>query len=75
MTEIKNIRDLLIHTIGPEMGRARDSGLMRRRYLNPDLGYDEAIVAWVLDAMSVLSLEKMIEYRREHGFPGADPQP
>jgi len=69
LTEIKNIRDLLIATIAPEMSRARDSGLMRRRYLVEDLEYDEAIVAWVLDAMTIRSLEELTALRRKQGWP------
>ena len=68
MPEVKNIRDLLIYTIGAGLqGR-------RARYAGGDLEYEEANVAAVLDSMTILSLEKLIEFRQEHGFPGADPQ-
>lgn len=66
--EIQNIRDLLIFTVGPEMGKARDSGLMRRRYVETTFGYDEAIVAWVLDCLTIKSLELLIELRKKEGF-------
>jgi hypothetical protein len=61
MQEIHGIRDLLIATIAPEMGAARDGGAMRKRY--PDLDYDQAIVAWVLDALTVYSLERLADAR------------
>jgi hypothetical protein len=34
---------------------------MRKRY--PDLDYDQAIVAWVLDALTVYSLERLADAR------------
>jgi hypothetical protein len=67
VSHVRNIRDLLIAVIGPEMGRARDSGTMRRRYLGEDLEYDEAQVAWVLDALTIRSLEDLIALRRKEG--------
>ena len=66
--EVHNIRDLLIYTIGAGLQA------MRARYAGGDLEYEEANVAAVLDSLTILSLEKLIEFRKEHGFPGADPQ-
>ena len=61
---IRNIRDLLVAIIAPEMSRARDSGSMRRRYLGEPFDYDEAQVAWVLDALTIKSLEGLIALRQ-----------
>ena len=68
ISKVENIRDLLIATIGAGLQA------MRSRYAGGDLSFEEANVAAILDSLTILSLEKLIEYRREHGFPGADPQ-
>ena len=47
---------------------------MRRRYLEPPLEYDEATVAWVLDALTIRSLEDLIALRRKQGWPERDGQ-
>lgn len=61
--KIENIRDLLIVSVAPTLPKTRGA------YAATDLNYDEATVAAVLDSLTVLSLEKLIEYRNEHGWP------
>jgi len=61
---VENIRDLLIAIIAPEIAWARRE-VAERRY--PRLTRDEAIVAWVLDALTIRSLETLIALRRKEG--------
>jgi hypothetical protein len=63
--EVKSVRDLLIYLIGQEMDRVgRET--VRQRY--PALDEGEASVAWVLDCLTIRSLEGMIKLRREQGW-------
>ena len=63
VTEIHNIRDLLIAIIGRNLQKTRGA------YAGGDLDYEEANVAAVLDALTINSLEQMILFRRSQGWP------
>ena len=58
---INDIRDLLVHTIGEDLTKARDSGQLRDRY--PTLSDGEAAVAWILDGMTRHSLDLLMKLR------------
>jgi hypothetical protein len=63
--EVQNIRDLLVYVIGQELDRAgRD--VVRQRY--PTLDEGEATVAWVLDGLTIRSLETLAKLRRDQGW-------
>lgn len=64
--EIRNVRDLLVHTIGTDLAEAHNSGRLRTRY--PALTMDEATVAWVLDGMTRHSLDLLMKLREAEGW-------
>jgi hypothetical protein len=63
--EVKSIRDLLIYLVGQELDHVgRET--VRQRY--PALDEGEATVAWVLDCLTIRSLESMIKFRQSQGW-------
>jgi hypothetical protein len=67
---IQNIRDFLVVVIAPELGKFMLDQQLRYNYPKPLTTEQVAammqeIVGFTLDSMTSLSLERLLEYRRE----------
>jgi len=67
ITHIQNVRDLLVVVIG------RTGGIHGAPLQYPDLSPDEAVVAHVLDAITLRSLKLMVTLRESQGWTDQQP--
>jgi hypothetical protein len=66
IAEIENVRDLLVAVIGGDLMSSRTAGHLDALYSH--LTPDEAVVAWVLDTMTLHSLKLLVKLRESQGW-------
>jgi len=72
MDDIQNIRDLLVTALGQDLTLKGAPEKIAARYAAEGLSVDAAIVAWVLDSLTLRSLELLADLKRRDE-PEPDP--